>query len=210
MTPRFSKIVDPIFEYVLGLFDRIESGEDPAPESEWEVMRGKVSSLPPGPEGDLAKYAIAAWIDEALILDAPWTSREWWANKTLEWEFFRVGQDRAKVFYEKAKLASDLPQKDVLEVFYLCVVLGFLGRYRNPARVDPTAERDGLPASLDGWLSRTEANIRQGSDRPPMPPGKPTLGAPPLPGPDALIWSVFLGLGLSVVFAVVGYLFFVK
>ena len=34
MTPRFALAIDPIFLHVLDLLDRIEQGEQPAPEAE--------------------------------------------------------------------------------------------------------------------------------------------------------------------------------
>ena len=207
MTPKFSKLVDPVFEHILGLFERIENGQNPAPETERAVLIDKLNSLGPSAESMLAKYALASWVDEVLTLDMPWASQNWWNEHKLEWELFQSAE-RYHLYYEKAKIASGLPQKDVLEVFYICVVLGFLGRYRNATKTDPDAERAGLPRSLETWLLQMEQIIRHGGDRPRLPAGTPTLGAPPLEGPVTLIWSVFLGMALSVVFAVVAYLFF--
>ena len=85
------------------------------------------------PDWLLAKYALVAWIDEMLIVDAPWRDRDWWNENKLEWEIFQTNS-RYDLFYKKAKEAFALPQKDALETFYVCVVLGFRGLYRDPVR----------------------------------------------------------------------------
>ena len=191
MTPEFAKAVDPVFLHVLGLLERIgprrasiartRSG---CASAAWldqaEGRLGARSRL-----ADLAKYALVSWIDEVLI-EAPWEGREL-VEGTTRWsrECFNT-QDRSEQFYLKAKEASGLPQKDALEVFYVCVVLGFRGLYRDPVAAAALAEPLQLPPDLETWARQTSMAIQlrpgppadQRSDRPHRrgpAPGRPLL-----------------------------------
>ncbi len=210
MTPKFSKAVDPIFLHVLGLLDRIARDEDPSAEEERARIRGWFSqaeqTLGQGDDWMLAKYAMVAWIDDMLI-DAPWDGREWWKENALEVEIFNT-RSRYEQFYLKAKEAALLSGKDALEVFYVCVVLGFRGLYRDPATAAGLAEPRGLPPNLQTWAKHTSMAIRLGQGRPPVSEvSRPAEGAPPLEGPFSLIWSVFLGLVLIVFIVIFVWLF---
>jgi len=144
MTPRFSKAVDPVFLHVLGLLERIGRGEQPSPKDERLWIRGLIDQaegqLGQGIEWQLAKYALVAWIDDVLI-EAPWEGRSWWKENALEVEIFNT-RLRNEQFYVKARDSSSLAQKDALEVFYVSVVLGFRGLYRDPAAAAALASPD--------------------------------------------------------------------
>ncbi len=135
MTPKFAKAVDPIFMHMLRLLDRIESAESPDPGEERIQIRALIDQaeamLGLGSEWELAKYALVSWIDEMLI-DAPWESREWWKNNVLEQQIFGT-RKRHQQFFIFAQKAAELIGKDALEVFYVCVILGFRGIYHDPA-----------------------------------------------------------------------------
>ena len=205
MTPKFSKAVDPVFLHVLGLLERIARDEDPGAEEERARIRGWLNQaeqqLGQGEDWKLAKYALVAWIDDVLI-EAPWHGRGWWKENALEVETFNT-RLRNEQFYVKAKEASSLPQKDTLEVFYVCVVLGFRGLYRNPVAAAALAEPRGLPADLETWARHTSMAIRLGQGRPAISDAsRPVEGAPPLEGPFTLIWSLFLGVVLTVLIVI--------
>jgi type VI secretion system protein ImpK len=81
------------------------------------------------PQGDvqLAKYAIAAFIDET-ILTSSWTIKDAWADKPLQLAYFNdfsAGEE----FYTKIDAARGAKNASVLEVYYLCLALGFRGKY---------------------------------------------------------------------------------
>lgn len=210
MTPKFSKAVDPIFSYVLGLLERAEAGENPSVREERLRIHGKLDQaegqLGQSVDWQLAKYALVAWIDELLILDAPWEGRSPWKEDALEVEIFN-SRMRHELFYLKAREATSLPHKDALEVFYLCVVLGFRGLYRDPAAAAALAEPRQLPPDLETWAKQTAMGIQLGQGRPLISDAsEPIHGAPPLEGASMLVWSAFLTLILVVVGAVVFYL----
>ena len=155
MSPKFTTAVDLVFLHVLGLLERIGEGENPSPQDERVRIRSWLdhaeAQLGRAPDWQFAKYALVAWIDEMLIVEAPWKDRDWWNENKLEWEVFQTN-DRYQLFYKKAKEAFALPQKDALEMFYVCVVLGFRGLYRDPRGGGDGGRRPAIaprPAILD-------------------------------------------------------------
>jgi type VI secretion system protein ImpK len=74
-----------------------------------------------------AKYAIAAFIDE-MILTSSWSMKESWADKPLQLAYFNdfsAGEE----FYNKVDTLRGSKKLSVLEVYYLCLALGFRGKY---------------------------------------------------------------------------------
>jgi type VI secretion system protein ImpK len=200
MTPKFSKAVDPIFTYVLGLLERIEAGENPSTKEERLRIKGCLDQaegqLGGGKAWQLAKYALVSWIDDALGTDAAWEGRAWWQENALEVETFKT-QLRNEQFHAKAREAASLPQKDAIEVFYLCVVLGFRDRCRDP--IAAPAEPRQLSPDLETWARQTAIAIQLGRGRPPISDAsEPIIGAPPLEGSSMLVWSMFLAFILAV------------
>ena len=193
MSPEFAAAVDPAFTYVLSVMDQIESGRTPLPEDVHAQVRGRIDQaenlLGKRQDWELAKYAIIAWVDD-LLIDAPWEGRSWWEQNRLEFQVFRTAEAFTG-FYLRANQATELPQKDALEVFYVGVVLGFRGLYGDPSAVSHAADF-GLPATLEEWARRTSMSIQLGQGRPRLlERGHPGPGAPPLEGK-----FLFIGSGL--------------
>jgi type VI secretion system protein ImpK len=191
MTPRFARAVDPIFKFVLDLLDSIHHGEQPSPQQQRLTLRGLLEHaeaiLGTGREWDLARYAIISWIDE-MFVDSSWQGAEWWSNNVLEAELYnsRVCFEQ---FYVRAKEATTLPQRDALEVFYLCMMLGFRGLYRDPQLAQSFIEAYSLPPDLESWARQVALSIRVGQGRPELAPPKRDLsGAPPLTRRAFPVW----------------------
>jgi type VI secretion system protein ImpK len=184
MTPTFSKAVDPIFDYVLGLLDRIEQGDEPDPQQTHTfihtvLLNRAEQQLGESPNWRLAKGALVFWIDE-MLCEAPWRGRDWWVNNILEYLLFQTNE-RAILFFLRAKEAVGTATLDALEVFYLCVIMGFRGVYRDPAENALTISAHELPPTIEEWLRRTAEGIRlspviQLSASGRVPPGAPPLG----------------------------------
>ena len=104
-------------------------------------------------ESVLAGQALIYWIDEMLIM-TDWEGQDWWNNNKLETEILDDSNDRYRFFYRDAKEAAGLPDKSGLEVYYLCVALGFRGLYRDPESDASMSARDlmQLPPTLEQWL----------------------------------------------------------
>jgi type VI secretion system protein ImpK len=212
MTPDFAKVVDPLFNYVLDLRRRIDAGQQPSARYEHdqvvallEKADAKVGDKVSRDEWDEAKYALVAWTDE-LVNDSQWldAEREWWSNNTLEFAFFNT-LDHWWLFYERAKHAKELPRRDALEVFYLCVVLGFRGLYAKAEGTELEAANRGLPPSIDVWAGQVSAAIRAMPRSPITPKPRRQMGAPPLESQPLVMVAAILTALLAAVGA--GYWF---
>lgn len=76
------------------------------------------------------RYPLVCWLDEIFIVDddSPWRGE--WKNQILEFDQFGR-RNRAYEFWEQARLAEASGDANALEVFYLCVMLGFRGDKRE-------------------------------------------------------------------------------
>jgi type VI secretion system protein ImpK len=148
MTDPFARLVSPVFQRVIDLLQRLAQGEGPAlgPEREqlWvaldeaEQQAGASSQL--SHDFALAKHALVYWIDEVLI-NSSWAHAMEWRQQILEWDIYQE-RLRADRFYEKAHEAEALATTDPLETFFLCVALGFRGRYvDSPTELRKWADR---------------------------------------------------------------------
>jgi len=197
MTPKFAQAIDPVMLHVLGLLERIGREEKPSPADERLRIRALIDQaealLGASEQWQLGKYALAAWSDEMLV-DAPWDGRDWWSNNVLEMELFSTREcyDR---FYILAKEASTLANRDALEVFYICVVLGFRGLYRDPEFSRSTIQALGLPENVEAWARQAAMSVRLGQGRPQITGKKREIsGAPPLRARYIALWT---GLALA-------------
>ncbi|MEM8669130.1 MAG: DotU family type IV/VI secretion system protein [Planctomycetota bacterium] len=201
MTPNFALAVDPVFLHMVRLLDTISAGKEPDAKEERVRISALLSEadarLGSNPEWDLARYGLVAWIDEMLV-EAPWGGKEWWSNNVLEMELFST-RNCYEMFFVKAKEASGLSQRDALEVFYVCVMLGFRGFYDDPQLARPVIQSAGLPEDLDSWAQQTAIGIRLGSGRPIMQQVPRAVGgAPPRARRERAVWPwVFSAIAVS-------------
>jgi type VI secretion system protein ImpK len=76
------------------------------------------------------KYALTAFIDE-LVLSSSWLGRTEWMGKPLQLQFFGEHLAGERFFQRLSELRVAGEQFiDVLEVYYICLQLGFEGVYR--------------------------------------------------------------------------------
>jgi type VI secretion system protein ImpK len=200
MTPRFAQAVDPIFLHVLGLLDRIRRGESPSPSDERLRIRALIDQaeavVGAGQEWELTKYAIISWIDEVLV-DTPWEGQDWWSNNVLEMEYFKT-RSCFEQFFVRAQEATTLSRRDALEVYYVCVVLGFRGLYRDPTMAEHLIQSYGLSPDIESWARQTTMSIRLGQRRPDYGTSRREVaGAPPLRMKAAALWSWWLAILLA-------------
>jgi type VI secretion system protein ImpK len=191
MTPKHSLAVDPYLLHSLDLLDRISAGLDPNPQEEHVRLRALLDQgeaiVGRGRDWELSSYALVAWIDEMLV-EASWSHREWWSNNVMERELFNT-RECAERFFVNAKEASTLPQRDALEVHYICVLLGFRGIYAEPSIAAMVSESIGIPADLSVWAKQVSMSLRLGQGRPALAgPAREIRGAPPLPAKNRVVW----------------------
>lgn len=102
---------------------------------------------------DDAKYAIVAFIDEQLFR-APWAGRQEWMLEPLQFLYFNENTAGEGFFTRLDALERDPQRLHVLEIYYLCLTLGFQGKYA-------VRGGDGLAAVIDriaAMLARATPN----------------------------------------------------
>ena len=75
---------------------------------------------------DQARFVICAWVDE-IILSSAWEEKNKWQKEQLQRQYYNTADAGEEVFEKLNSLG--LHQRDVREVYYLCLTLGFMGRY---------------------------------------------------------------------------------
>jgi type VI secretion system protein ImpK len=137
-----------------------------------------------------ARFALAAFVDEA-VLSGP--LKEEWEKYPLQLEYFREALAGTK-FFERldALLKRAETEADVVEVYYLCLLLGFKGKY------DVFLE-DQLPGEINKVTERLRqvGRLRSGAlsphwkvtDQPEPPPPDPEL-------PRWVIWTAVGSVGM--------------
>lgn len=130
MTPEFAQPVNRIFDAVLDLLDRIERHERLDLIQEKTLIRMDLDALTamasnkPGQrleDFELVRRALIYWVDEVLT-----RADVEWKNMTLEFDYF-AERNRAWRFYEYGERGARVSSSDVIETWYLCLVLGFEG-----------------------------------------------------------------------------------
>lgn len=78
----------------------------------------------------MAKFALAAFVDET-ILNSNSPSREEWEKFPLQLEYFGEHLGGVKFFERLDELIKAIKtEADVVEVYYVCLLLGFKGKYK--------------------------------------------------------------------------------
>jgi type VI secretion system protein ImpK len=201
MRDELASVVYPVLSHGVRLKERLDRGDElvfedeqttlkkllksPSESRKWADYGGQeFSEADLGRAGGTAniflgcRYALVCWLDEIFIGDkpgeTPWSDR--WREQSLEAALYFNMRDRAYLFWEQVRLAESRQETDALEVFYLCVVLGFRGELHDNAD------------KLRTWRDAAEGQISRGQ------PGKwpapqelqPTTNVPPLRGRERL------------------------
>lgn len=77
-----------------------------------------------------AKFAVVALVDET-ILSSSWSGTNQWMKTPLQLEFYDQF-DAGEVFFDRLDELAERPEENaqILEVYYLCMTLGFKGKYQ--------------------------------------------------------------------------------
>ena len=152
MTPQFGELVHPVIFHALDLKDRLDRGDKLDLEAEQRRLierlrssgevRHLVDYMGDGTVFLGARYALSCWIDELFIVYSSWA--DLWKERPFEVALYG-SRERAGKFWDQADLvlrrpnsprAPTAPGLDAMETFFLCIVLGFRGRYLDiPAKV---------------------------------------------------------------------------
>ena len=80
-----------------------------------------------------ARYVLCTMLDEA-VLSAPWGEQSGWAQKTLLVTLHSESYGGTKFFQILERLYADAARHiDLMELMYVCLALGFAGRYQIEA-----------------------------------------------------------------------------
>jgi type VI secretion system protein ImpK len=143
-------------------------------------------------EGQLqnAKFALAAFVDES-VLAGP--LKEEWEKYPLQLEYFREALAGTKFFERLDTLLKRAEtEADVVEVYYLCLLLGFKGKYdvfledQLPGEINRVGERLRQAGRLRGGALSPHWKV---TDQPEPPPPEPEL-------PRWVIWTAVGSIGL--------------
>jgi type VI secretion system protein ImpK len=85
-----------------------------------------------------AVYAIAAFMDEQLMR-SQWSGRTEWMSQPLQLVYFNENT-AGEGFFQRLDAFKRMPGKEhLVQVYYLCIALGFLGRYAVRGKEDLSA-----------------------------------------------------------------------
>ncbi len=97
------------------------------------------------------RYALCALIDETL-LNSRWSFRDKWAEKPLQSEYFGdyMAGERFFDLLERVRKKGRL-KADLLEVFCMCLILGFQGKYKMGAQEELARITRALVEETNGY-----------------------------------------------------------
>ncbi len=113
---------------VLGLFDTM-------------MQNGQEARLSEADMNDV-KYALAAFADE-VIYHSSWPGRTQWLNNPLQLQFFQENTAGDGFFLRLDALHAARGRDHVTQVYFLCLALGFQGKFR-------LGQQEGLSAVVEG------------------------------------------------------------
>lgn len=205
MTPEFSELVYRVISSALDLKDRVDQGSSPDLEQERSRLIERLpANVGAGLHADYsgdgkiflgARYALACWIDELFIVHSSWAER--WKPLILEQALFGT-RERASKFWEQADIVLRRPNAprgpyppgaDALETFFLCIVLGFRGTYRED------------PGKIREYVDEMRPQIARAADWPYPGDAGVKTNIEPLLGRETLrrVVAVYGGLAILVV-----------
>ncbi len=77
----------------------------------------------------LSKFALVAFLDETII-SSSWSQKDSWLSEPLQLKLFNSFNAGEEFFDRLSKLRQKTSSnKDVLEIFFLCLTLGFKGKF---------------------------------------------------------------------------------
>jgi type VI secretion system protein ImpK len=198
MRDAVANLVYPVLMHGLRLHERLERGEQPDLDQEQATLKGLLGAeagrtrlwadsggemmavsesvsrpLGGGMQLPAFRYGLVCWLDELFTVESRWKSE--WTERKLE-EALYGSNDRAWKFWDQARRAEARPGTDDLEVFFLCVMLGFRGDYRDQ------------PDKLRAWRDAVEGRVTRGAGQewPAPPEREPPGSVPPLRGRERL------------------------
>ena len=118
---------DVLQRRVLGLFEAM-------------MQRGREAGLPE-PDMTDVKFALAAFADE-VIYHSSWPGKAQWLANPLQLQFFQLNTAGDAFFTNLDRLHGQPQRVHVTQIYFLCLALGFQGKYR-------LRQQEALPSVID-------------------------------------------------------------
>jgi type VI secretion system protein ImpK len=104
-----------------------------------------------------ANFAVVAFLDEA-VLSSQDAARTQWARKSMQEELFDQ-RSAGEYFFKRVDSlrahADSLQLAEVLEIYYLCLLLGYEGRFAVGSKAELYQLMDNLRERIERILGRT-------------------------------------------------------
>jgi type VI secretion system protein ImpK len=108
----------------------------------------------PAPQITAARYLLCSFVDETIAA-TPWGAHGPWAERNLLQHFHEEREGGDKAFKLLERLGEDpAANANLLELFYVCLALGYEGRVQGPTQTRPRAQLDAIAARLHDVLQR--------------------------------------------------------
>ncbi len=170
---RIEDLTADVFNFLIQL-RRLEAASQPPPETVMQRLRTLIDTLGRrGNELGLSRedvleitYAVVALADEAAIY-AGGNLRQFWTSRPLQLQYFNSNTAGDDFFVRANALKQDARRLEVVRVYYMCLVLGFQGRYRvRGGEAELAAITDALSAELARAGMFGPENLSVQADRP--------------------------------------------
>lgn len=158
-----------LYEGVFTVIVRVQSGKQPVQKIDTfrtrmktvleEITRAGMQRGYTAEDISQANFAVVAFLDEAVLTSSD-SGRTQWARKTLQEEMFSQ-RSAGETFFQKLdhlranRDSAELLQ--VLEVFYLCLLLGYEGKFAVGSKAELYVLIDNLRERIERGLGRSVA-----------------------------------------------------
>jgi type VI secretion system protein ImpK len=208
---RIDELTADCFNFLIQL-RRTDPNAQPPPESVQQRMRSLIENMQRrGLDLNLSRedileisYAIVALADEVAVYYGSQNLRQFWLSRPLQLSLFQTNVAGDQFYDRLAALRQDPRRIEVVRVYYMCLVLGFQGKYRVQGGEAPLqAEIDRLAGDLGKANLFGPEQLSQHGERPPGEAVSGTKAALPIVGLAvgavviALVFYVALRVSLS-------------
>lgn len=131
-----SELFSDLFAYVL-LFEQmsLQGGFQPSYAQVWEDITGLLQQQEAAAKRQgisdrdyqAARFAVVAWVDETILQYSGWEHHAQWGARPLQLEYYQTRNAGEELFERLEQLRPE--QQEVREIYYICLGLGFSGRY---------------------------------------------------------------------------------
>jgi type VI secretion system protein ImpK len=181
-----------LYQGLLTIIVRLQAGREQIPDAPSFRARAKKLLLDAQSEAKRVGYeaddikdaslAVIAFLD-SVVLNSSEAGRAEWVRQSLADELLEVA-NAGEVFFDKLDeirgRRNSQELADVLEVYALCLLLGFEGRYSERQRAELSLVKDKVRRRIDDIRGKPELLSPNGAlpDKPAAPPAPPPLAYP--------------------------------